>query len=235
MKTISNYLRSVCLIIIAILTLSIPVIAQDDVQENSRKFSMLLRLIDSYYVDTTNVEDLTEKAIENLLQELDPHSVYISPEEVAKMNEPLKGNFEGIGISFNIFKDTLLVTTTISGGPSEKVGLMAGDRIMYVDGKNIAGIGLKNDDVFTMLKGKKGTEVDLKILRKHEPELLDFTIIRDKIPIFSLDASYMINRETGYIKLNKFSATTVDEFKEAMADLKTKDIKNLVLDLRGNG
>lgn len=209
--------------------------AQQEVQQNQMKFARLLRLVDGYYVDSTDVNKLTENAIVNLLGELDPHSTYISKEEVEKMNEPLKGNFEGIGISFNIYKDTLLVTTTISGGPSEKVGLRAGDRIMEVDGKKIAGIGLKNTDVFDMLRGKKGTKVDLRILRKGMPELLDFTIIRDKIPIFSLDASYMLDESTGYIKLNKFSATTTDEFVSAMKKLKVQNVKNLVLDLRGNG
>jgi len=219
-------------LIISTITLSV---AQPNVQENALKFGRLLRLIDSYYVDTANVDDLTEKAIVKMLEELDPHSVYISKEEVEKMNEPLKGNFEGIGISFNIFKDTLLVLSTIAGGPSEKVGLMAGDRIVTVDGKNIAGIGLVNDDVYSLLKGPKGTEVNLQVLRKNENDLLDFTIIRDKIPIYSLDASYMLNNETGYIKLNKFSATTVDEFKEALAELKNEKMKNMVLDMRGNG
>lgn len=209
--------------------------AQEGVQKNQLKFARLLRLVDGYYVDSANVDKLTEKAIVTLLGELDPHSVYISKEEVDKMNEPLKGNFEGIGISFNIFKDTLLVTSVISGGPSEKVGLRAGDRIVDVDGKNIAGIGLKNSDVFDLLRGKKGTRVNLKILRKTEPELLSFTIIRDKIPIFSLDASYMLDESTGYIKLNKFSATTTEEFVSAMGELKEQGIKNLVLDLRGNG
>ncbi len=209
--------------------------AQHEVQENQMKFARLLRLVDGYYVDSTDINKLTEKAIVNLLSGLDPHSTYISKDEVDKMNEPLQGNFEGIGISFNIFKDTLLVTTTISGGPSEKVGLRAGDRIVDVDGKNIAGIGLKNSDVFDLLRGKKGTKVDLKILRKGIPEFLDFTIIRDKIPIYSLDASYMLDESTGYIKLNKFSATTTDEFITAMKELHKKDIKNLVLDLRGNG
>ncbi|MCY1722782.1 S41 family peptidase [Prolixibacteraceae bacterium Z1-6] len=208
---------------------------KEDVQKNQLKFARLLRLVDSYYVDSANVDQLTEKAIVNVLTELDPHSTYISKEEVDKMNEPLKGNFEGIGISFNIFHDTLLVNTTISGGPSEKVGLRAGDRIIEVDGKNIAGIGLKNSDVFDMLRGDKGTRVDLKVKRKSEHELLDFTIIRDKIPIFSLDASYMLDESTGYIKLNKFSATTTDEFITAMNGLKKDGIKNLVLDLRGNG
>ena len=210
--------------------------AQESVQKNQLKFGRLLRLIDSYYVDTANVEKLTENAIIKLLGDLDPHSVYISREDVQKMNEPLQGNFEGIGISFNIFKDTLLVTTTIPGGPSEKVGLRAGDRIVEVDGKNIAGIGLKNTDVMDMLRGDKGTKVEIKVLRRSEDEALDFKIIRDKIPIYSLDASYMLDNETGYIKLNKFAATTTDEFTEAIAELKqNKNFQNLVLDLRGNG
>lgn len=207
-----------------------------DVQGNTLKFGRLLRLIDSYYVDSTKMDDLTEKAIVEVLHNLDPHSVYISKEEVEKMNEPLQGNFEGVGISFNVFRDTLLVVTTVSGGPSEKVGLRAGDRIVEVDSKNIAGIGLKNTDVYDLLRGKKGTKVDLKIKRKGEPELLDFTVIRDKIPINSLDASYMINENTGYIKLNKFSATTTSEFFDAIKTLKEgSKLNNLILDLRGNG
>lgn len=223
------------LISFVVLISSFNTTAQEAVQQNQLKFGRLLRLIDSYYVDTTNIDDLTEKAIVNMLSELDPHSAYISKEEVAEMNQPLEGNFEGIGISFNIFKDTLLVLTTISGGPSEKVGLYAGDRIIEVDGKGIAGTGLKNSDVFKLLRGDKGTSVDLKVLRKNSKEILDFTIIRDKIPIFSLDASYMINESTGFIKLNKFSATTTEEFVSAMKDLKRQNIQNLILDLRGNG
>ncbi|MDX1284719.1 MAG: S41 family peptidase, partial [Draconibacterium sp.] len=229
--------KNIGLLILAIL-LAAPtsmVLGQETVQKNQLKFARLLRLVDGYYVDSTNIDDLTEKAIVHLLSETDPHSEYISKEEVDRRNEGLKGNFEGIGISFNIFKDTLLVTTAISGGPSEKVGLRPGDRIVEVDGKNIAGIGLKNTDVFDLLRGKKGTKVNLSILRKTEPDLLDFTIIRDKIPIFSLDASYMLDESTGYIKLNKFSATTTEEFVTAMKKLKLQDIKNLILDLRGNG
>lgn len=209
--------------------------AQNEVQENQVKFARLLRLVDGYYVDSADVNDLTEKAIVHLLEELDPHSTYISKEEVDKMNEPLKGNFEGIGISFNIYKDTLMVTTVIAEGPSEKVGLLAGDRIIEVDGKNIAGIGLKNSDVFDLLRGEKGSKVDLSIARKGEANPLEFTIERDKIPIYSLDASYMLDETTGYIKLNKFSATTTDEFLSAMSDLKQEGIQNLVLDLRNNG
>ena len=207
-----------------------------DVQDNTLKFGRLLRLIDSYYVDSTKMDDLTEKAIVEVLHNLDPHSVYISKEEVEKMNEPLQGNFEGVGISFNVFRDTLLVVTTISGGPSEKVGLRAGDRIVEVDSKNIAGIGLKNTDVYDLLRGKKGTKVELKIKRKGETDPLDFTVIRDKIPINSLDASYMIDENTGYIKLNKFSATTTSEFFDAIKILKEgSKLNNLILDLRGNG
>lgn len=205
------------------------------VQENSQKFGRLLRLIDSYYVDSTNISDLTEKAIVSLLLELDPHSVYISKDEVERMNEPLQANFEGIGITFNILKDTLLVLSTVPGGPSEKVGLLAGDRIITIDGKNVAGVGLKNDDVMKMLRGEKGTKVDLQVQRRTSSQLLDFTIIRDKIPIYSLDTFYMIDKETGYIKLNRFSASTIEEFKTAMDGLKKSNVKNLILDLRGNG
>jgi carboxyl-terminal processing protease len=210
-------------------------IAQD-VQNSTMKFGRLLRLIDSYYVDTTNVDALTEKAIVEVLRSLDPHSVYISKEEVEKMNEPLQGNFEGVGISFNVFRDTLMVVTTIPGGPSEKVGLLAGDRIVKVDTINIAGVGLKNAQVYDYLRGKKGTKVNLKVKRKGVPNLLDFTVIRDKIPINSLDASYMLNDNTGYIKLNKFSATTNTEFLDAIKLLKANNkLNSLVLDLRGNG
>ncbi|MDP2336139.1 MAG: S41 family peptidase [Bacteroidota bacterium] len=207
-----------------------------DVQGNTMKFGRLLRLIDSYYADSTKMDDLTDKAIVEVLRNLDPHSVYISKEEVEKMNEPLQGNFEGVGISFNVFRDTLMVVTTIPGGPSEKVGLRAGDRIVMVGSKNIAGIGLKNTDVYDLLRGKKGTKVEMKVKRKGEVSLLDFTVIRDKIPINSLDASYMINDNTGYIKLNKFSATTSEEFFEAIKALKSSSkLNNLILDLRGNG
>lgn len=221
---------------ILILIASVSVTNAQDVQNNALKFGRLLRLIDSYYLDSVNVNDLTEKAIVEVLRNLDPHSVYISKQEVEKMNEPLQGNFEGVGISFNVFRDTLMVVNTIPGGPSEKVGMRAGDRIVNVDGKNVAGIGLKNADVYDLLLGKKGTKVELKIKRKGEPNLLEFTVIRDKIPINSLDASYMLNSVTGYIKLNKFSATTTQEFNDAIRQLKSANkLQNLILDLRGNG
>jgi len=208
--------------------------AQEALQLNQMKFGQLLMLVNNYYVDTVNIEKITADAIVKLLVELDPHSTYISKEDVARMNEPLQGNFEGIGISFNIFKDTLLVTAIVAGGPSEKVGLLAGDRIVEIDKKNVAGTGIKNSDVQDLLRGRRGTTVGLKVLRKPKTELLDFTVVRDRIPIYSIDASYMLDESTGYIKLNNFSATTMDEFHEAMNELKAQDIKNLVLDLRRN-
>ncbi|MFW5821841.1 MAG: S41 family peptidase [Tangfeifania sp.] len=235
--SMKGYWQKTIFIAISILLITTAgIYAQESVQKNQLKFGRLLRLIDSYYVDSANVDKLTENAIIHLLGEMDPHSVYISEEDVKKMNEPLEGNFEGIGITFNIFNDTLLVTTTVPGGPSEKVGLRAGDRIIEVDGKNIAGTGLKNTDVMDLLRGDKGTEVEITVLRRSADEPLDFKIIRDKIPIYSLDASYMLDDETGYIKLNKFSATTTDEFTDAITQLRqNKNFENLVLDLRGNG
>ena len=207
-----------------------------DVQEQAIKFGRVLNLVERFYVDTTNINKLTENAISEMLSTLDPHSVYISKDEVLETTQLLEGNFEGIGISFNVFQDTLMVMTTIPGGPSEQVGLRPGDRIVKVDAKIIANIKLKNTDVFKLLRGDKGTKVNLTVLRKGESAPLEFTIIRDKIPIYSLDASFMLNKETAYIKLNKFAATTIDEYKEAMKTLNANaKVKNLVLDLRGNG
>lgn len=211
-------------------------VSGQDVQNQSFKFNRMLQLIDNYYVDSTDMEKITEVAIINMLSELDPHSVYISKEEVEKMNEPLQGSFDGIGISFSILRDTLMVVQTIPGGPSEKVGLQAGDRILYIDDELVAGVDLTNQMVFDRLRGEKGTLVTVKILRRTEKGLLEFEIIRDKIPIYSLDAAYMLNEQTAYIKLNRFSATTTQEFLSAIIELKGKNnVKNLVLDLRGNG
>lgn len=228
--------KKTLLLLILLLTSGHFIVQAQDVQSQAIKFGRVLKFIESYYVDTTSLNKLTETAISEMLSSLDPHSVYISKDEVAEMNQPLEGNFEGIGISFNVFQDTLMVMTTISGGPSEMVGLRPGDRIVKVDSKSIVNIGLKTPDVYKLLRGDKGTTVNLVVLRKGEHAPLEFTIIRDKIPIFSLDASFMLNKETAYIKLNKFAATTIDEYKEAMKSLSEKaKVKNLVLDLRGNG
>ncbi|MFV0365426.1 MAG: S41 family peptidase [Mangrovibacterium sp.] len=207
-----------------------------DVQGNAVKFGRMLRLIENYYVDTTNIEKLTENAIIHMLADLDPHSMYISAEEVDKMNEPLEGIFEGIGISFNILHDTLMVVQAIPGGPSEKVGLMAGDRIVKIDTENVAGTGIQNSDVMKKLRGDKGTKVKLEVLRSREKSPLLFTIVRDKIPIYSMDASYMLDEQIGYIKLNRFAKTTADEINDAIKELeKTPSFSSLILDLRGNG
>ncbi len=199
------------------------------------KFNTLLYYIEQMYVDTVNSEQLVEHAIRGLLQELDPHSVYISKEDLAAANEPLQGNFEGIGVQFNILKDTIFVVNPIPGGPSEKLGIMAGDKIVTVDGENVAGIGIKNSDVMRLLKGPKGTVVSVGIKRKGSRKLLDFDIRRDKIPIYSVDASYMIDEQTGYVKVNRFAKTTMKELRDALIKLKGSGMETLVLDLQGNG
>ncbi len=228
--------RGIGFIMVIVFLLSVPPVHAQGVETSMIKYGRLMQLIENFYVDTANIDKLTESAVVEVLGKLDPHSVYISKDEVEEMNEPLEGNFEGIGISFNILRDTLRVVTTIPGGPSEKAGLLPGDCIVVIDGKPVAGTGLKNNEVMKMLRGEKGTQVKLKIKRQKDAGLLSFTIVRDKIPIYSLDASYMLNDESGYIKLNRFSATTTEEFSEAIKKLKENpDFKNLILDLRGNG
>jgi carboxyl-terminal processing protease len=196
--------------------------------------SELIRFIDKNYVDSVDTKKLNDEAITGMLLSLDPHSVYIPASDFAEANDPLMGNFEGIGIQFRIEHDTVMVINTIPGGPSEKVGLLAGDRIVKVDGKNIAGIKLENDKVMKLLKGPKDTKVTVSIFRRGLKKLNDFTITRGVIPTWSIDISYPVNEEVGYIKLSKFSATTGDELHEALTDLKTKGIRKLILDLRGN-
>ncbi len=203
--------------------------------EGTFKFGRVLSLIDAFYVDSVNLDMLTEKAIIEVLRNLDPHSTYISAKDVKEMNEPLAGNFEGIGVQFNLLRDSILIVEPISGGPSEKVGIKAGDRILTINGEKVTDINITTAGVRSRLMGPKGTKVDLTIYRKGESNILDFTIIRDKIPIYSLDADYMLDKETGYIKLNKFAATTEKEFSDAESKLKKSNMKNLILDLRGNG
>jgi len=203
--------------------------------EGGRKFDALLQYINYAYVDSTKESKIVEDAIVAALKELDPHSVYISADEVKKMNEPLVGNFEGVGIQFNILNDTLIVVSPIAGGPSEKVGILAGDKIVGVNGENIAGIGLQNSDVQDKLRGKKGTKVNVSILRRSSNKLLDFTITRDEIPIFSVDASFMATPDIGYIKINRFAQNTDQEFTDALESLKKQKMKHLIVDLSGNG
>ena len=220
------------------LTLSpLGALSQDDMtpQEAAQKFGTLMRYIGQLYVDSVNVEDLTERAMVKLLEDLDPHSVYFSAEELKEADEPLNGNFDGIGVQFNIFKDTIMVVSPISGGPSERLGIRAGDRIVEVDGENTAGIGITNRDVMKLLKGPKGTVVQVGIKREGESELLTFDITRDKIPIYSIDAAHMVDKKIGYIKVSRFAKTTMDEFRDAILSLQDQGMKDLILDLQGNG
>ena len=207
--------------------------AQGDAQ--AQKFSTLLNYINRLYVEETDTEALVEAAIVAMLEEMDPHSVYIPAEELKEADEPLNGNFEGVGIQFNIFKDTILVVNPIPGGPSEKLGIMAGDRIIRVDGEVVAGIGVTNNDVQKLLKGPKGTVVRVSIQRGKDTELLEYEIVRDQIPIYSIDAAYMVNGRTGYIKINRFAKTTMEELHAALDTLKAQGMKDLILDLQGNG
>lgn len=200
-----------------------------------RKVNMVMYAIENMYVDSVDNNKLAEDAIVGLLEKLDPHSVYSNPEEVKELNEPLQGNFDGIGVQFNMVTDTLYIVQVIPGGPSEKVGIIPGDRIIYVEDTLIAGVKIKNTDVVKMLRGPKGTVVNIKVMRNKSPNLLDFRIVRDKIPIYSLDAAYMLDKEIGYIKLNRFAATTHEEYKDSLKMLKEKGMQHLILDLQGNG
>lgn len=199
------------------------------------KLNNVFSAITNLYVDSVDEKKLVETAIVAALKDLDPHSSYIPKEEVEKTNEPLEGSFEGVGIQFQIFNDTILVVQTITGTPAEKVGVKPGDRIVYIDGELIAGQKIQNSDVTKRLRGKKGSEVEVKILRRGVPELILFKIIRDKIPVNSIDASYMIDEEIGYIKINNFGSKTIDEYKAAFFALKKEGMKHLILNLQGNG
>ncbi len=206
----------------------------EDISNDVQKFREVLSLVKNEYVDEVETSPLVEDAIGHMLGKLDPHSSYISAKDQVAANEDLRGNFEGIGIEFNIFHDTLVVVAALSGGPSESVGLRSGDKIVKVNDTNIASIGLSNRDVQKYLKGPKGTEVKIEVVRNGVKEPILFTIIRDKIPQFSVDASYMITPEIGYIKVNRFSQTTHQEVKEAIEKLKKEGLTKLVLDLQGN-
>ncbi len=202
--------------------------------DSMSKLKEVMGLIQHEYVDNPKTDELVEDAIQHMLGKLDPHSAYISAKDREEANEDLRGNFEGIGIEFNIFHDTIVVVSPLGGGPSEAVGLRSGDKIVKVDSIVVAGININNGDVMKYLKGPKGSEVKIEIIRKNEKHPLSFTIIRDKIPQFSVETSYMIDPEIGYIKISRFSQTTYDEFQEALTKLKGKGMKKLVLDLQGN-
>jgi carboxyl-terminal processing protease len=203
--------------------------------ENQSKINEIINYIKEEYVDSVNVKELEEKTIQYLLQELDPHSYYIPAKDLQSMNEPIEGEFEGIGIEFRIINDTVVVINPIGGGPSEKVGIMPGDRIVSVNDSIIAGTGITNRDIMQLLRGEKGTEVKVGIKRNGSDEILSFHIVRDKIPINSVEAAYMIDDETGYIKLSRFSRTSHEEFVKAAEQLLEQGMKKLIFDLTGNG
>lgn len=197
------------------------------------KIQNILDFAQIYYVDSVDREALVEETIEKLLSNLDPHSYYISAKDLKAVNEDLQGNFEGIGVEFSIISDTILIVTPIAGGPSEELGILAGDKIIAIDDSTVAGVGVKNQDVMAMLKGPKGTKVDVKVLRSGNQKI-DFTIKRDKIPIYSVDAHFMVDDEIGFLRFNRFSATTYDEFLRSVKNLQEQGMQKLILDLRQN-
>ena len=213
------------------------VFAQKGTSLDKQQYKLLetLNIIKTLYVDTVNQQQIVENAIVGMLEKLDPHSTFITANDVKKANEPLEGSFEGVGIQFQMMRDTLLVVQTISNCPAEKVGILMGDRIIKVDTVNIAGVKIETNQIMKLLRGKRGTKVNVKVVRAGNKEPIDFVITRDKIPIYSLDAAYEIAPKVGYIKINNFSATTMDEYRKAFDKLKEKGIKQLIIDLQMNG
>jgi carboxyl-terminal processing protease len=199
------------------------------------KLTNALNYIEREYVDPVSKNDMIEEAIPKILEGLDPHSQYIPVSALQRVNEPLEGNFTGIGIQFNMLNDTLIVINTIANGPSEKAGILAGDRILIVDNDTVAGVSMPSDSIVKRLRGPKGTKVTVFIHRKNIAELIPFKIIRDNIPLYSVDVAYMVTDEIGYIKISKFSKTTFDEFTQSFNELKQQGLKKLILDLRNNG
>jgi carboxyl-terminal processing protease len=224
-------------ILVVFLTLtSLALNAQNqDIKQSTRKFEEVFTYINHLYVDDVNNNKLTEAAINAALEKLDPHSSYISKEDVDDANQSINGNFVGIGIRFQILKDTLMVVGTVPGGPSEKIGIRAGDKIVKVEGTAIANVKLKNSQVREKLMGELGSKVKVEVLRKGETKPLLFTITRDKIPLNSVDCHYMLTPTTGYIKLNSFSHTSTDEIRASLKSLNEQGMKNLILDLQDNG
>ena len=201
----------------------------------SDKITTALQYILNEYVDTVSLEEINESVLPKLLENLDPHSIYIPLSEFQRFNEPLTGNFSGIGVSFNMVDDTVAIINTIANGPSEMVGIQAGDRIVEVEDSVVAGVNMLSNDIVKMLKGKKGTLVKIKVFRRGEKEPLAFEITRDDIPIYSVDVAYMVTDDIGYIKISQFAQTTFKEFMEAIEKLKSQGVKKLIIDLRANG
>ncbi|MFP4064279.1 MAG: S41 family peptidase [Bacteroidales bacterium] len=203
--------------------------------ERYNKINDVLNYINDSYVDSISRTDLEDETIQSIMKSLDPHSAYIPESDFQRMNDPLMGSFEGIGVEFNMIKDTVVVIHPIPGGPSEQAGIMPGDRIVMVEDTVIAGVEKSTDDIVSMLMGEKGTRVDIAVYRPGAPELIEFSLTRDEIPSYSLDIAYMADETTGFIRLNKFSATTYTEFKQALSGLLEEGMEKMILDLRGNG
>jgi carboxyl-terminal processing protease len=207
-------------------------ISGDNLREQIQKFSDVLSLTQRNYVEKVDTQKLVEAAIVGMLTQLDPHSVYIPPKDLSKVTEDFKGSFDGIGIEFDVLNDTIIVVAPISGGPSEALGILSGDKIVKIDGQS--SVGMKRDDVPSKLRGPKGTKVVVTVHRSGVPELIDFNITRDKIPIYTVDASFMITRDVGYIAVNRFAQTTYEEFKGGLSKLLSQGMNKLIIDLRGN-
>ena len=200
-----------------------------------RKLLTAEQIIERYYVDDVDNQKLVQDAIVAMLKSLDPHSSYSDPEETKELTTPLEGNFSGIGIQFNMLNDTLFVIQTTSGGPSEKVGILPGDRILSAGDSIISGVKSPNSRIIKILRGPKGSRIDLKVLRRDTPEPIQFSVTRDDIPIYSIDAAYMADPTTGYIRISRFAEDTDKEFRKAIKELRAKGMKNLIIDLEDNG
>ena len=231
MKSLKTFFLAVTCLVAMTMTAQQP---QSKGQMNSQKLATTLYLIENFYVDTANIDKVTEDAIIAALKELDPHSAYISKKDVEKANEPLVGSFEGIGVTYQLIRDTITVISPTAGGPSEKVGIMTGDQIIKIDGEDAFGKKIDNEYVQKRLRGKKGTKVTVGVKRGSDPELIDFEITRDKIPLNSINAAYMLDNHVGYIKLDRFAQESTQEFKEAFTKLQAQGMESLIFDLRGN-
>ena len=235
LKKIDNMRRFISLIIIVFVSVTI-VTAQnrETINNYSSKFGQILFYINNYYLDTLNNEKITDEAFKTMVQQLDPHSSYVPAKDVKALNEPLQGNFEGIGIEFAVVKDTLTVVAPLSGGPSEKVGIKSGDKIVAVGNENIASISMTTEKVYSYLRGPKGSKVMLSIVRKGVKEPISFEVVRDKIPINSVDVAYEVQSGIAYVKLSKFAAKSAEEVISSLIDLNIENMSGLILDLRNN-
>ena len=228
-------MKKIFLVLPLFVALSLSVSAQRGMPQAMQKLLNAEYAISTLYVDSVDEDKLIEEAIKGMLESLDPHSSYTDAKETKELEEPLQGEFSGVGIQFNMNKDTLYVIQTVPGGPSERVGVLAGDRIIYVNDTLIAGVKMKNSDIQKRLRGKKGSTVIIKVKRAGVPELITFRITRDNIPVHSIDASYMMDEQTGYLRISRFGAKTYEEMMDALKDLKKQGMTQLILDLADNG